>query len=484
MTDGGQGSELAALEKVLLDETADPVNLPFSLLSSITGNFSEAQEIGRGGFGAVYRGVLPSGRSIAVKQLFERYEILDKNFETEVTCLAGVKHKNTVRFLGYCSETQQVLMPYDGKRVLADVRHRLLCFEYMPKGCLADYVSDASCRLQWTTRYQIIKGICEGVHYLHQQGIIHMDLKPQNVLLDDNMAPRIADFGLSHRLSGSQSRAITEHKLGTMGYMAPEFLISGEITFKTDIYSLGVIVMQILMGHKECSSVKEVVESWTDMFGISNSHTSLEQVKACAEIGIECTNYYPGNRPTTWFIIHRILGDAEISNWPVTSDVGASTEGQISIASKQADELKLMDGSAATPSKLPPSTLEVEQDDGKLSQERKRKASNISFSKLADELKLTGNSVASGKLMDNSITSSQLQPSALDVEKEDGKISFSKMADELKLVDDYVAPFQLQPSSLEVEQEDAKVSPQKKRRASTEEEGINRECGDRGDEHP
>ncbi|VAH99405.1 unnamed protein product [Triticum turgidum subsp. durum] len=128
MTDGGQSSQLAALEKVLLDETADPVNLPFSLLSSITGNFSE-------------EGVLPSGRTVAVKQLFERYEILDKNFESEVTCLAGVKHKNTVRFLGYCSETQQVLMPYDGKRVLADVRHRLLCFEYMPRGCLADYLS-------------------------------------------------------------------------------------------------------------------------------------------------------------------------------------------------------------------------------------------------------------------------------------------------------------------------------------------------------
>ncbi|KAM3196697.1 hypothetical protein ACQJBY_072413 [Aegilops geniculata] len=203
------------------------------------------------------------------------------------------------------------------------------------------------------------------------------------------------------------------------------------------------------------------------MFGTSNSHTSLEQVKACAEIGIECTNYYPGNRPITWFIIREILGDAEISNWPVTSDVGASTEGQISIASELADELKLMDGSAATPSKLPPSKLEVEQDDSKLSQERKRKASNISFSKLADELKLMGNSVASGKLMDNSITPSQLQPSALELEKVDGKISFSKMADELKLMDDYVVPLQLQPSSLEVEQEHGKVSQQKKRRTST-----------------
>ncbi|VAH99594.1 unnamed protein product [Triticum turgidum subsp. durum] len=205
-------------------------------------------------------------------------------------------------------------MPYDGKRVLADVRHRLLCFEYMPKGCLADYLSDASCRLQWTTHYQIIKGICEGVHYLHQQRIIHMDLKPQNVLLDDNMTPRIADFGLSRRLSGSQSRAITDHKLG------------GEITFKTDIYSLGVIVMEILMGHKECSSVKEVVKSWTNKFGALKNQTSLEQVKLCAEIGIKCTNYSPGNRPATWFIIRGILGDVEILNWPVTSDVGTSTE--------------------------------------------------------------------------------------------------------------------------------------------------------------
>ncbi|XBI77037.1 hypothetical protein VPH35_070208 [Triticum aestivum] len=136
----GDGEKLAALEKALLNESVDPVDLPFSLLMSITENFSDTR-VGRGGFGAVYKGVLPSGGTVAVKKLFERYEILDKNFESEVTYLAGVKHKNTVRFLGYCSETQQVLTPYDGKRVLADVRHRLLCFEYMPRGCLADYLS-------------------------------------------------------------------------------------------------------------------------------------------------------------------------------------------------------------------------------------------------------------------------------------------------------------------------------------------------------
>ena len=141
MTDGDKHSEeLAALEKALLDETVGQIDIPFSLLKSITGNFSEAQEIGRGGFGVVYKGVLPSGRTVAVKKLFERYEILDKNFESEVACLVGIKHKNMVRFLGYCSETQHVVKPYDGKLVWADVRQRLLCFVYLP-GCLADYLS-------------------------------------------------------------------------------------------------------------------------------------------------------------------------------------------------------------------------------------------------------------------------------------------------------------------------------------------------------
>ncbi|XP_037423770.1 disease resistance protein RGA5-like [Triticum dicoccoides] len=465
MTDGVQDSEeIAALEKALVDETMDPVDIPFSLLKSITGNFSEAQEIGRGGFGVVYKGVLPSGRTVAVKQLFERYEILDKTFDSEIDCLAGLKHKNTVRFLGYSSETQYLRRLCDGKLQWVAKRQRLLCFEYLPKGCLAPYLSDASCGLHWSTRYQIIKGICEGIHYLHQHRIIHRDLKPQNVLLDDNMIPKIADFGLSRHLSESQSRDITENKFGTMGYMAPEFFNKGEITFKTDVYSLGAIIMDILMGQKECSDVKEVVESWTDKFGTSKSHTSLEEVKLCAEIGIKCRNYDPRNRPATWSIIHGILDEAEISNWSVTSDVATSTEGQIRLASKRMDELKLMDDSA-TPSQQQPSTLEVEQEGGKASQERKRKASTISFSKMADELRLMGDSAAP----------SQLQPSALEVEQEDGKVSqekkrktsFSGLVDELKLMDDYVAPFQLQPSSLEVEQEDGIVSQQKKRRAST-----------------
>ncbi|XP_037439050.1 disease resistance protein RGA5-like isoform X2 [Triticum dicoccoides] len=380
MTDGEQdGNELVALEKALLDQSVYTANLPFSLLNDITGNFSDAREIGRGGFGVVYRGVLPSGATIAVKKLHETFEILDKNFKSEVDCLVRVKHENTVRFLGYCCETRQLFIPLNGDLVWASVRERLLCFEYLP-GCLADYLSDASRRLQWITSYQIIKGICEGVNYLHQQQIIHMDLKPQNVLLDDNMMPKIADFGLSRRLSESQSRDITKNKFGTMGYMAPEFRTKGEITFKTDVYSLGVIIMKILMVHKECSNVEEVVESWTNKFG-----ASLEQVKACAEIGIKCMNHDPEIRPATR-IIRGMLGEAEISNWSVATDVSTSTQGQISMASKLADGMKLMDDSVA-PSQLQPSAVYVEPEDGKVNRERKGKAATVSvMSTLSGEL--------------------------------------------------------------------------------------------------
>lgn len=124
MADGDQhGEKLAALEKAFLDESANPVDLP---------NFSENQIIGRDGFGAIYKEVLPSGGTVAVKKLFQSFD-MDKNFESEVACHMGVKHKNTVRFLGHCSNTQHMMVTYEGKLVCAEEWERLLC---CPKGAL------------------------------------------------------------------------------------------------------------------------------------------------------------------------------------------------------------------------------------------------------------------------------------------------------------------------------------------------------------
>jgi serine/threonine protein kinase len=126
-----------------------------------------------------------------------------------------IKHKNVVRFLGYCADTQGVMVSFNGKLVMAEVPQRLLCFEYLPRGTLHDYITDKSPELGWTQYYQIIKGICAGLHYLHQNCIVHLDLKPSNILLDDCMVPKIADFGLSRCFDENQSHAITSKLVGS-----------------------------------------------------------------------------------------------------------------------------------------------------------------------------------------------------------------------------------------------------------------------------
>ncbi|XP_066342719.1 cysteine-rich receptor-like protein kinase 10 [Miscanthus floridulus] len=229
----------------------------------------------------------------------------EKNFKHEISSLIKVKHKNIVRFLGYCSDTQGKVETYEGKRVMADVRQRLLCFEFLPNGSLDRYITDASRGLEWRIRYQIIKGICEGLHYLHQNKIVHLDLKPANILLTYNMVPKIADFGLSRCFDENQSHAIASKLVGTLGYLAPESY-SRVITFKLDIYSLGVIIMEILTGKKGYSEIENVLESWSNRFETLNQDTELNQVRVCAKIGVECSDFNPAKRPVTQYIIETL----------------------------------------------------------------------------------------------------------------------------------------------------------------------------------
>jgi len=323
-----QDSICLALEKALEDKSLEPINLiPFLFLKTITKDFSDNEQIGIGGFGAVYRGALRNG-VVAVKKLHDNIVILEESFRREVACLLEVKHKNIVRFLGYCSETQHLRTLYKGEYVWANVKQRLFCFEYLSKGSLAKHLTEASPALQWRERYQIIKGICEGVGYLHKHHIIHMDLKPQNILLDDGMVPKIADFGISRRFGENQSRAITENKVGSWGYMAPEFLRSGKITLKADIYSLGVIIMEVLMAPKKYSNnFDNVLESWASTLGTSERHPLLEQVKVCAEIAKNCKDNDPGNRPTIHDIIC-MLDKIDVSNSSVGS-IASTSAGQL-----------------------------------------------------------------------------------------------------------------------------------------------------------
>ncbi|CAO2143546.1 unnamed protein product [Urochloa humidicola] len=210
------------LERIL-DGREEPSNLPFSLLKNITKSFSEEREIGQGGFATVYKGVLPNG-NVAVKRIKNGYTIDEKLFYGEVNSLLNVNHENVVRFLGFCANTEQTAIKIE----------RLLCFEYISNGSLQKYIADELRGLEWATRYGIIKGICNGLHYLHKEKhIIHMDLKPDNILLDSFMVPKITDFGLS-RLD-DKSQTVSGNRFATLGYCAPEYLNAGRMSFKSDV---------------------------------------------------------------------------------------------------------------------------------------------------------------------------------------------------------------------------------------------------------
>ncbi|KAM0846418.1 hypothetical protein ACQ4PT_055683 [Festuca glaucescens] len=304
--------DISELEHILFDEGAEPKALPLPLLKHITNGFSDDKKIGHGGFAVVYKGMLDSGM-VAVKKLLRTLDIDEKQFSKEVHCLMKAKHKNIVRFLGYCSDTQGEMLDYEGELVLADVRERLLCFEYLSQGSLDKHITDASCGLEWKIRYKIINGICEGLFYLHQKHILHLDLKPGNILLDDNMVPKIADFGISRFFDEKQSGVTTSNMIGTVGYLAPEFYGGRKITFKLDIYSLGIIIIDILTGEKGYPDIDNVVERWRYRLEKTWGETQLVQVRVCTEIAIQCTDSDPAKRPDTQHIIDR-LGSTKSAN--------------------------------------------------------------------------------------------------------------------------------------------------------------------------
>ncbi|KAM3353919.1 hypothetical protein ACQJBY_024860 [Aegilops geniculata] len=295
-----QASARIDLECMLLDETKEPKALPLSVLENITNNFSPGHKIGSGGFAVVYKGVLDNG-TVAVKKLSNTYLYEDK-FRQEIECLMKAKHKNIVRFLGYCSDTQEKFLKHEGKAIMAAIQERILCFEYVPKGDLLKYISDASSGLEWRDRYKIIKGICEGLNYLHTQNIVHLDLKPANILMDDKMVPKITDFGVSRCFKEDQTRTIVTIVAGTPGYLAPEFT-NGVITFKYDLYALGVIIMEILTGAKGYHEAGEVLERWSNRLETSQKL----QVRVCTNIAIECADFNPARRPTSiQYVIDRL----------------------------------------------------------------------------------------------------------------------------------------------------------------------------------
>lgn len=303
-----------------------PQELPFDFLKKITDGFSKQRELGKGAFGAVYKGILEDGGVIAVKKLEENAPGTDdeKAFSTKVQNLMALEHENIVKVVAFCREPLMKLVQSDGEFVKAHIIESLLCYEYLQKGSLHDYLFEQPTNIiEWGKRFEIIKGVCQGLLFLHKlpNPIIHLDLKPKNILLDDEMIPKIGDFGFSRLFGPEKSRLRTQSSVGSVGYMSPEYLYQGEISARSDIYSLGVMILEITTGEKNWPSidqksarkfVDEMEINWTED-RIMEVYPDLEgdyldQVDECIKIGLECVDIDQNKRPSIDQIVNRLNG--------------------------------------------------------------------------------------------------------------------------------------------------------------------------------
>uniref|UniRef100_A0A1J3CMT3 Receptor-like serine/threonine-protein kinase n=1 Tax=Noccaea caerulescens TaxID=107243 RepID=A0A1J3CMT3_NOCCA len=219
--------------------------LPVFSLSAIvkaTNDFCRENELGRGGFGPVYKGVLEDGQEIAVKRLSGKSGQGVDEFKNEIILIAKLQHRNLVRLLGCCFEGEE----------------KMLVYEYMPNKSLDFFIFDETKQalVDWKLRFAIIEGIARGLLYLHRDSrlrIIHRDLKVSNVLLDAEMNPKISDFGMARIFGGNQNEANTVRVVGTYGYMSPEYAMEGLFSVKSDVYSFGVLLLEIISGKRNTS---------------------------------------------------------------------------------------------------------------------------------------------------------------------------------------------------------------------------------------
>ncbi|KAF3654309.1 putative protein TOPLESS-like [Capsicum annuum] len=223
-------------------EVQDLKIFSFGFVLAATNNFSSENKLGEGGFGPVYKGKFPDGREVAVKRLSRTSGQGLVEFKNELILIAKVQHTNLVRVIGCCIRGDE----------------KMLIYEYMPNKSLDFFLFDPERKklLDWKKRFEIIEGISQGLLYLHKYSrmrVIHRDLKASNVLLDENMNPKIADFGMARIFKQNETEAVTGRVVGTYGYMAPEFAMEGAFSIKSDVFSFGILMLEIVSGKRTTS---------------------------------------------------------------------------------------------------------------------------------------------------------------------------------------------------------------------------------------
>ncbi|XP_022641393.1 cysteine-rich receptor-like protein kinase 10 isoform X2 [Vigna radiata var. radiata] len=288
----------------IVEGLSDGDSLQFDLatIEAATNRFSDENKIGKGGFGVVYKGVLPDGQEIAVKRLSVTSLQGAVEFRNEAALVAKLQHRNLVRLLGFCLEGQE----------------KILIYEYIPNKSL-DYFLFNSMKqreLDWSQRYKIIVGIARGILYIHEDSqlrIVHRDLKASNVLLDENMNPKISDFGMAKIFQADQTQVNTGRIVGTYGYMSPEYAMRGQFSMKSDVFSFGVLVLEIVSGKKNTDFYQSnhaddllifAWKKWTEQTPMEfvdptlRGSCSRNEVNRCIHIGLLCVQENPSDRPS------------------------------------------------------------------------------------------------------------------------------------------------------------------------------------------
>ncbi|XP_052733890.1 cysteine-rich receptor-like protein kinase 10 [Vigna angularis] len=309
-----KGLPLPSSHKIQSEEMWNPdlPRIPLITILQSTDNFSEASKLGEGGFGPVYKGTLPDGKQIAVKRLSQFSCQGSEEFNNEVMFIAKLRHRNLVRLLACCSEENE----------------KILVYEYLPNKSLDFHLFDVEKRkkFDWKVRSSLISGIAKGILYLHEDSqlrVIHRDLKASNVLLDHDMNPKISDFGLARAFEVGQNQANTKRVMGTYGYMAPEYAMEGLFSVKSDVFSFGVLVLEIISGRKNGgfylsdgqNLLVYALRTWYEGKCLELMDSMLEksfigsEVERSIQIGLLCVQEDARDRPTMSDVVVMLASD-------------------------------------------------------------------------------------------------------------------------------------------------------------------------------
>ncbi|KAJ3708458.1 hypothetical protein LUZ61_012163 [Rhynchospora tenuis] len=318
-------SELETTERSLANDSFKDADLPVFDIETIlqaTDNFSKTNEVGQGGFGIVYKGKLPYGQEIAVKRLTGNSIQGLNEFMNEVTVVAKLQHRNLVGLLGCCIHNND----------------RMLIYEFLTNKSLDLFIFDSEKRatLGWRTRLDIIKGIARGLLYLHHDSrfnIIHRDLKAANILLDEEMNPKISDFGTARLFERDQAVIRTEIVVGTRGYMSPEYITEGKFSVKSDVYSFGVILLEIISGKRNNGNQNLVTYAWKLweeqsilklLDEVVESTGFATELSRCLHVGLLCVQKCPDNRPSMSSVFMMLSSDNLVLPTPKKSFIWRS----------------------------------------------------------------------------------------------------------------------------------------------------------------